>query len=143
MSSNNSFTLPPLDGQTSTKGTENPAPAQGTTTTTTVTQMPAPVVDISGPSTKSYIFGGVVLLVLAILFFLAAQQFSNLLVKKKHKPSSANTASIWLFFLLFDLAVIAVVGIFDAGLLSLLQLSIPLVVLAIVFLTLLLISARR
>ncbi|MBU2839373.1 hypothetical protein HF670_07310 [Acidithiobacillus thiooxidans] len=143
MSSNNSFTLPPLDGQTSTKSTENPAPAQETTTTTTVTQMPAPVVDISGPSTKSYIFGGVILLVLAVLFFLAAQLLSNHLVKKKHKPSSANTAAIWLFFLLFDLAVIAVVGIFDAGLLSLLQLSIPLAVLAIVFAILLYISARK
>jgi uncharacterized BrkB/YihY/UPF0761 family membrane protein len=140
--SNNSFTLPPLAGQTTTSTTVNPHTAQGATTTT-VTQVPIPVVNISGPSTKDYMFGGAILLVLAILFFFAAQQFSNHLVKKKHKPSSANTASIWLFFLLLDLAVIAVVGIFDAGLLSLLQLSIPLAVLAIVFLILLLISARR
>lgn len=138
MSKNNSFTLPPLSGQAKTVTTSTSSSGLPNKTITQVQNS-----TITQPTSKDFIFGGIILLILAIIFFVAAQQFSNHLVKKKHKPSSANTSAIWLFLLLFDLAVIAVVGIFDVGILSLLQLSIPLAVLALVFLILLALSSRK
>jgi hypothetical protein len=138
---NNSYSLPPLVSQTIS--VDKSSSGQTTITTNTVKQTNVPSLSFPGLGTKEYILGGVILLVLAVLFFFAAQQFSNHLVKKRHKPSNANTASIWLFFLLFDLAVIAVIGILDAGLLSLLQISIPLAILALVFVVLLILSVRR
>ncbi len=140
--SDNSYSLPPLAGQTAS--VSHGSNGQISPTTTNVgTQVNVPSFDVSRPTTKEYIFGGAILLVLAILFFFAAQQFSNHLVKKRYKPSTANNAAIWLFFVLFDISVIVVIGIFDAGILSLLQVSIPLAVLAMVFLILLFISLSR
>lgn len=140
--SDNSYSLPPLVGQTTSvshgsNGQINP------TTTNVGTQVKVSSFDVSGPTTKEYIFGGAILLALAILFFFAAQQFSNHLVKKKYKPSSANYAAIWLFLILFDISVIVVIGIFDAGILSLLQVSIPLAALAVIFLILFFIPLFR
>jgi surface polysaccharide O-acyltransferase-like enzyme len=143
MSNDNSYALPPLVSQTTSVTRSGGAQATASTSNNMIAQIPAKVVNENTPSTKDYIFGGVILIILAILFFLVARQFSNHLVKKKHRPSSANNAGIWLFVLLFDISVIAVIGIFDAGILSLLQVSIPLAVLAIVFLVLLLMSTQR
>lgn len=143
MSSDNSYSLPPLISQATSVTQSSGAQTTTTTTKNVIAQVPAEIVGNDGPSTKDYIFGGVILIVLAVLFFVAARQFSNHLVKKKHRPGSANNAAIWLFFLLFDISVIVVIGIFDAGILSLLQVSIPLAILAIVFLVLLLMSMRR
>ena len=84
--SNNSFSLPPLVGETnSTHGTTNNH--YGQSAPQIVTHANVPAVDATAPSSKDYIFAGAILLVLAIVFFFTAQQFSNHLVKKSTSPA--------------------------------------------------------
>ena len=87
--------------------------------------------------------GGGVLLVLVIAFIFARNAYANALVGRKVAPRSANAAGWWLFILLTSLATVAVLGFANPARFLTFIFVVPLGVVALVSLTLALVSSRR
>ena len=146
-SENQTFSLPAVGAQgTSTPGVQSPTQSAPAQTQNGVKIQPTSAALVihteSGPSTKGYIIGGAIFVILAVLFFFVARLFSDSLVSKKRSPNSANHAAIWLFLVLLDLAAAAIVGVLDVGLLSSMSIAIPLGVVGLVGILLLIFSLR-
>jgi len=86
---------------------------------------------------------GGVLLVLLVAFFFAKNAYANALVGQKIAPKSANAGAWWLFILLTSLATISVLSVVDqVRFLTVLFVS-PFALVALISLSLMLVTSRR
>lgn len=101
---------------------QQPAPDPGQNAPTDRTQQPS--VTFSGDwditvgeqtSGRDALIGGVVLLVLAIVFFIVKNAYANWRVRERVAPSRANASGWFLFLGLMAVAAIAVLGFVNSG----------------------------
>lgn len=102
-----------------------------------------PTAGPEGVGPKGLAIGLGVLLALMVVFLVLRGMYANYLVAKKVAPPSANQAGWWLFILLASLGAAATFSIVDqARFLSFLYL-VPLGIVAVVALSLMVLSSRR
>lgn len=132
------FRIPPPE--------EAGAPATGSATITTPqapTLIPLDPKSLNDTSSRDFLIGGVILLVLLIAFFFIRNSYANSLVDKRLSPDKANAAGWWLFIFLASLSTgVILVAVNSAKFLTP-WIMVPLAVVALVTLILMWSSSRR
>ena len=124
------FTLPPPGAPASQADT-----GQGTNV-----ELPKPPDE---PTSRDFLVGGGVLLVLMLAYFFAKNAYANMLVGNRIEPRSANAAGWWLFIFLTLVSAAAVLAAVNRAVLENLFIIVPLALGALVALILMLLSGRR
>lgn len=97
---------------------ESESPAPSPTTTTTTLAAPQPLgLDLGAKKVDSRdaLIGVVVLVVLAILFFVIKNAYANWRVRERVAPSRANASGWFLFLGLLMIAIMAVLAVLNSG----------------------------
>lgn len=94
-------------------------------------------------SSRDFLVGGGVLLVLTVAFFFAKNAYANMLVGKRVEPRSANAAGWWLFVFLLLISVGVVLAAVSRSVLMAPFIVGPLGLGALVALVLMLVTGRR
>ena len=100
-------------------------------------------VGATGPGSRDFLFGGVILLILMVAFFFAKNAYANMLVGKRVEPRSANAAGWWMWIFLSLLALGVILAAVGGSVLMTPFIVGPLVLGALVALVLMLLSGRR
>jgi hypothetical protein len=118
------------------------ATSSGSVTQSAATTAPSLPVE-RDTTTRDFAVAGGILLVLLVAFFFAKNGYANALVGRKVAPRSANAGAWWLFILLTSLATISVLSVVDqVRFLTVLFVS-PFALVALISLSLMLVSSRR
>ena len=131
------FVLPP----------PNDAPATNTDASTNTNPGVAVPVTMnlgqSDTSSRDLLIGGGILVVLLVAFFFVRGSYANMLVRKRVPPGKANAAGWWLFIFLSSLSTgVILAAVNPVKFLAPLTIA-PLGAVAVVALTLMLVSGRR